>query len=134
MNEPSDRAPGGAVPPGLDSPPSQDERTWGMLAHLSAFIGLLIPFAGAVLAPWVVWLTWRGRSPFVGEQAKEALNFNLSVLIACLACWVLRYAFVGILLLAIAVFLGWLGLTLRAGIRASEGAHYRYPLSLRLVK
>jgi len=118
---------------GTDSPPSQDERTWGMLAHLSAFVGLLLPFAGAALAPLLIWLTWRDRSGFVGEQAKEALNFNLTVLIAYLACWALVYVFIGILL-GIVLFFGWLLLTILAAIRASEGVHYRYPLSLRLVK
>jgi uncharacterized Tic20 family protein len=132
MNAPADKSAGG-VPPGIDSPPSQDERTWGMLAHLSAFAGLLLPFFGNLLGPWGVWLLWRDRSPFVAEQAKEALNFNISVAIAWVVCWALTYVFVGILL-GIVLFFGWLALTILAGIRASEGVRYRYPLALRLVK
>ncbi len=133
MNESSDSARGAGVPPGLESPPSQDERTWGMLTHLSAFIGLLFPLFGGVLAPWMLWLAWRERSRFVGEQAKEALNFNLSVLIAYLGSVVLMYVYVGFLL-CVLVFCGWLALTILAAIRASEGIHYRYPLSLRVVR
>src|SRR5262249_40200563 len=128
MNQSSER---GSVP--LDSPPSQDERTWGMLAHLSAFVGLLFPLFGGVLAPWVIWLAWRERSHFVGEQAREALNFNLSVLIAYLVSVVLMYVYVGFLL-CVVLFIGWVVMTIVAAIRTSEGIHYRYPLSLRLVK
>ncbi len=131
MNESSDSERRDCV--SLASPPSQDERTWGMLAHLSAFAGLLVPLFGGVLAPWVLWLAWRERSHFVGEQAKEALNFNLSVLIAYLASIVLMYLYVGFLL-CVVLFVGWVAMTIIAAIRASEGVHYRYPLALRLVK
>jgi len=104
-----------------------------MLAHLSAFVGLVIPFFGGLLAPWITWLAWRDRSPFVGEQAREALNFNISVAIGWLVCGALTFVFIGILL-GILLFFSWLTLTILAAIRASEGVHYRYPLSLRLVK
>jgi uncharacterized Tic20 family protein len=104
-----------------------------MLAHLSAFAGLVVPLIGNLLAPLIIWLAWRDRSSFVGEQAKEALNFNISVAIAYLVSGVLVYVFIG-LLLGVVVFFGWLALTILAGIRASEGMHYRYPLALRLVK
>ncbi len=104
-----------------------------MLAHLSAFAGLVIPLIGGMLAPLIIWRGWRDRSPFVAEQAKEALNFNISVAIGYVVCGVLLYVFIGFLL-GVVVFFGWLALTILAGIRASEGVHYRYPLSLRLVK
>ncbi|HWG30791.1 MAG TPA: DUF4870 domain-containing protein [Steroidobacteraceae bacterium] len=133
MSAPDDTAPAGRVPPGLDSPPSQDERTWGMLSHLSAFVGLVIPFFGAILAPLIIWLAWRDRSPFVGEQAKEALNFNISVAIGWLVCGLLTVVFIGFLL-GIGLFFAWLALTILAAIRASEGVQYRYPLNLRLVR
>ena len=133
MSAPPDTAPAGRVPPGLDSPPSQDERTWGMLSHLSAFVGLVIPFFGALLAPLIIWLAWRDRSPFVGEQAKEALNFNISVAIGWLVCGLLTVVFIGFLL-GIGLFFAWLALTILAAIRASEGVQYRYPLNLRLVR
>jgi uncharacterized Tic20 family protein len=133
MSAPDDTAPAGRVRPGLDSPPSQDERTWGMLSHLSAFVGLVIPFFGAILAPLIIWLAWRDRSPFVGEQAKEALNFNISVAIGWLVCGLLTVVFIGFLL-GIGLFFAWLALTILAAIRASEGVQYRYPLNLRLVR
>jgi uncharacterized protein len=131
MSPPNDTVPG--LRPGFESPPSQDERTWGMLSHLAAFVGLLIPCLGAILAPLILWLVWRDRSPFVADQAKEALNFNISVALAGLVCALLTVVFIGILL-GIVLFFGWLALTILAAIRASEGMQYRYPLNLRLVK
>jgi uncharacterized Tic20 family protein len=108
-----------------------DERTWAMIAHLSALVGMIVPF-GNVIAPFLVWRVRRDQSAFVGEHAKEALNFNISVLIAVFACYVLTWLLIGLLLLAVVVVL-WLALIIRAAIRASEGLSYRYPLTLRLV-
>jgi uncharacterized protein len=133
MSDPSDSPPGGSGPPPHTSAPSQDERTWGMLSHLSAFAGLLLPLIGNIAAPWGIWLARRDSSAFVASQAKEALNFNLSMVIAWLVCWALTYVFIGFLL-GIVLFVAWLALTLLAGIKASEGVDYRYPLALRLVK
>jgi len=70
-----------------------DERTWGMIAHLSALVGAIVPFAGSILAPLIVWRTRGEHSSFVAGQAKEALNFNITVAIAALV-WVLVALFV----------------------------------------
>jgi uncharacterized protein len=113
--------------------PTQDERTWGMIAHLSAFAGLILPFAGSALGPLVVWLVKRDQSEFVGDQGKEALNFNITVLIASVACAVLIFVAIGILLSA-ALFIYWFIVTILAGIKASEGVRYRHRFTLRLVK
>jgi len=124
MNE-SNSAPSGASP-------TQDERTWGMIAHLSAFAGLVVPL-GNVIGPLVIWLARRDQSAFVRTEAKEALNFNISVVIGAAVCGVLVYVFIGILL-GLALFIAWLVMTIIAAIRASEGFNYRHPVSLRLVK
>jgi uncharacterized Tic20 family protein len=113
--------------------PSEHERTWGMLAHLSALAGLVLPLFGTVLGPLLVWLARRDDSEFVAAHAKEALNFNISVLLGALACIVLMLVFIGFLL-GTALFIAWLVMTLIAAIKASEGHPYRYPFSLRLVK
>ena len=112
--------------------PTQDERTWGMLAHLTAFSGFLLPL-GSVIAPLIVWLVKRDQSEFVADQGKEALNFNLSVLLAGIVCGILVWIFIGILL-GVALFFYWLAMTIVAGIKASEGIRYRYPFALRLIK
>ncbi|MGQ0835646.1 MAG: DUF4870 domain-containing protein [Gammaproteobacteria bacterium] len=112
--------------------PTQDERTWGMLGHLSALLGLAVPF-GNVIAPLVIWLVKREQSAFVGDQAKEALNFNITVAIGAVICAVLALIFIGFLL-AIALFVYWLVMTIVAGLKANEGVQYRYPFAFRLVK
>jgi len=112
--------------------PTQDERTWGMLAHLTAFSGFLIPL-GNIIAPLVVWLVKRDQSQFVADQGKEALNFNISVLLAGVICAALVFVLIGILL-GVALFFYWLAMTIVAGIKASEGIRYRYPFTLRLIK
>jgi hypothetical protein len=121
----ADPAPGAA--------PTEQERTWGMLAHLAAFGGLLLPLVGNIIGPLIVWHSWRDRSAFVGEQALESLNFNISVSIAAVVCWVAVFIFIGVLL-GMALFVAWLALTIIAAIKASEGVSYRYPFALRLVK
>jgi uncharacterized protein len=113
--------------------PTEHERTWGMLAHLSALAGLVLPLAGIVIGPLVVWLARRDESEFVAGHAREALNFNISVLLGALACMLLMLVFIGFLL-GTALFIAWLVMTLIAAIKASEGHPYRYPFSLRLVK
>ncbi len=119
-------------PSSLPAAPTQDERTWGMLAHLTAFAGFIVPF-GNVFGPLVVWLMKRDQSAFVAEQGKEALNFNITILIGAALCGVLVFVFIGILL-GVALFIFWLALTIIAGIKAGEGVHYRYPFAIRLVK
>jgi uncharacterized protein len=114
------------------STPTQDERTWGMLAHLTAFAGFLVPL-GSVLGPLIVWLVKRDQSAFVADQGKESLNFNISVLLGAIVGGVLVWILIGILLL-VALFVFWLAMTIIAGIKASEGVRYRYPFTLRLVK
>jgi uncharacterized protein len=118
-----------AAVPGL----TENERTWGMLAHLAALAGVVMPLFGCVLGPLVVWLGRRDQSAFVEAQAKEALNFNISVFLAAIVCSLLMLVFVGFILGA-ALFIAWLVMTLIAAIKASEGIAYRYPFSLRLVK
>jgi uncharacterized Tic20 family protein len=119
--------------PASGTAPTENERTWGMLAHLAALAGLVIPLIGNVLGPLAVSIARSDQSPFVAAHAREALNFNISVTLAALVCTLLMLVFVGFLL-GSALFIAWLVMTLIAAIKASEGAAYRYPLSLRLVK
>ncbi|MBV8911059.1 MAG: DUF4870 domain-containing protein [Gammaproteobacteria bacterium] len=125
MNDPS----GTAASPGT---PTENERTWGMLAHLAALAGLVFPLIGNILGPLFISIARGDRSPFVATHAKEALNFNITVTLAAVVSALLMLVFVGFLLLC-ALFILWLVMTLVAAIRASEGAAYRYPIALRLL-
>jgi uncharacterized protein len=111
---------------------SSDETNWGMFAHLSALIGFIIPF-GSIIGPLVIWLTKGKELEFVGTEAKEALNFQITMLIAFLICWVLVFVLIGFLLMAL-VAIADLILVIMAAVSASKGQPYRYPFALRLVK
>jgi len=111
---------------------TKDERNLAMFAHLSAFAGLIFPAAGNVIAPLIVWLTQREKSAFVADQSLEALNFNITVLIAGLACGVLFIVGIGVLL-SVLLGIGWLVGTIIAAVRASEGQRFRHRFTLRLV-
>lgn len=115
------------------SAPSADECTWAMIAHLSAFAGMVVPLVGHIGGPLVVWLAQRDRSAFVERQAKEALNFNLTVALAGLLFTALVLLGIGVTLLA-ALALVWFILTIVAAIKANEGLDYRYPVALRLIR
>ena len=119
--------------PAPASAPTENERTWGMLAHLAALAGLVLPLIGNVLGPLFVSIARGDQSAFVAAHAREALNFNITVTLAAIVCTLLMLVFIGFLLLS-ALFIAWLVMTLVAAIRASEGAAYHYPFSLKLVK
>lgn len=123
------QAPVGATPPGQLSP--QDERTWGMLAHLSALLASFV--ALAFLGPLLVMLIQGPKSAFVRRQAVEALNFQITLYIALFISFLLLFVLVGFILLP-AVGLAWLVLTIMAAVAANRGEDYRYPVNLRLVK
>jgi uncharacterized Tic20 family protein len=111
-----------------DAPPAREgtDKIWSMLCHLSALLGV-----GFVL-PLVVYLAMRRESEYVAANAREALNFHISVLIYSLCCIPLVFILIGIPML-IVLGLGSLVLAIIATIKASDGRCYRYPLTLRLV-
>jgi uncharacterized Tic20 family protein len=115
---------------------SKDERTWAMIAHLSAF-AYYFTGIGHILGPLIVWLAKRDGRPFVDDQAKEALNFQISVtiygVILCLLVITVIFAIFAIpLLIALHVFQ--IVFIIIAALKAQDGVVYRYPLCLRLVK
>ena len=108
-------------------------RNWAMLCHLTAFVAFIgIPF-GHIIGPLVVWLIRRDEYPFVDDQGKESLNFQISMTIYGIISLILCFIFVGyILLLALAI--ADLVLVILATVSASNGNAYRYPLTIRFIK
>ena len=112
----------------------KEQRTLGMLCHLLALAGIVVPFPGGnVLGPLILWLVKKEEMPFVNDQGKEAVNFQITVLIAALCCLPLFLIVIGFFLL-LAVGITALVFTIIATIKASEGQYYRYPFALRLIK
>jgi len=117
---------------------SNDDRTWALIGHLSAF-SAFITGIGCVIGPLIVWLVKRDTLPFAADQAKEALNFNITAIIVAAALWIVTIGtfFIGALLtvpIGLLLFVAWFVLTIIAAIKANEGVAYRYPFALRLVK
>lgn len=112
---------------------AKEEQNWAMYCHLSALVGFIIPL-GNVLGPLVVWLMKKDTMPQVEIHGKEALNFQITVLLALIVSLVLTVVLIGFLLLPV-VGLAALVLTIMAAIKVSNGQlDYRYPIALRLIK
>ncbi len=123
-------------PAGLS--PDNSEKQFALFVHLSALIGFFIPF-GNIIAPLVMWQIKKNESAFIDDQGKEAVNFNLTLLIIGLALLLLTLITFGLgaLLtapLGLALCVAWLIFAILAGIKANEGVAYRYPYILRLIK
>ena len=134
-----------------------EERQWAMFAHLSALLGGLLTSAvggwGFFIGPLVIWLMKKETMPFVADQAKEALNFNLSMFLYAAIAAVLAFVLVGatvltlglgiiltapagivLALVILAISLMWLVCSIVAALKAWSGEPYRYPMTVRLVK
>ena len=111
---------------------SQEEKTWGMLCHLSALAGYLIPAFGHVIGPLIVWLIKKDEYPFVNDQGKESLNFQLSVLLYGIVCFMLVFVLIGFVLLP-ALYIFDLVMIIIAAIEANKGIAFRYPLCIRFI-
>lgn len=119
-------------PPSPGGEVSAEQRQWGLFAHLSALVGLIIPL-GNILGPLIIWQVKKEEMPFAADQAKEALNFNITMAIAGVVAWLLIFVLIGILLLPL-IGIAWIVLTILAAIKANGGESYRYPFALRLIK
>lgn len=112
--------------------PGREIRQWAMFCHLSALLGIWIPF-GNLIGPLILWQMKRESDPFIDAQGKEALNFQITVAIASMICFLLMLLIIGFFLLGL-VAIGALVLTIIAGVKANEGLPYRYPFTWRLIK
>jgi uncharacterized Tic20 family protein len=107
-------------------------RTWCVACHLSALAGFVIPGAGHILGPLIVWLIKRGESAEIDAHGKEALNFQISMLIYNVVAGILCLVLIGFVLLAVLHILN-VVFVIIASLKASEGEMYRYPLVIRLL-
>lgn len=107
---------------------SQEDRTLAMLTHLS---GIILCF----IVPLVVWLTQKDKPEraWLNDQAKEALNFQITMFIVYVVCKVLILVLIGIVLLPIAWIVN-LVFCIIAALKVYEGVSYRFPFALRLIK
>jgi uncharacterized Tic20 family protein len=110
--------------------PKGNDKIWSMLCHLSALFGMV---GIGIVLPLVVYLSMRHESEYLAQNAKEALNFHISILIYAICCIPLTFILIGVPLL-ILIGVGALVLSIIATVKASDGGCYHYPLTLRLVQ
>jgi len=116
---------------------NKDARMWAMICHLAALAGLVVPVVGCIIGPLIVWQIKKEEFPFVDEQGKEAVNFQISMslyLLISAVIWIpLSFFCIGVLIPA-AISIVDLVFLLIAAVKANNGEHYRYPLTIRFIK
>ena len=111
---------------------SSEVRTWSVLCHASALLGLFFHFFGHLLGPLIVWLIKRDLSPAVDANGKESLNFQISMLIYDIVAGILCIVLIGIPIL-IALWILNTVFVIIASVKTSEGKFYRYPFTIRFL-
>ena len=117
----------------VSAPVIPNVRTWSAFIHASALLGVFLHFPGHLLPPLIVWLLKLGESPEIDAHGKEAVNFQISMLIynliAMVFCLVLAgFVFLAVLWVLNAVFV------IIAAVQASDGKFYRYPMTIRFIQ
>jgi hypothetical protein len=120
-------------PQDLVPAPTPEARQWAMFCHYAAFFWFLVPMIGNVIGPLIVWQLKKDLDPFVNEQGKEALNFQITFSLAMIVSGILAWVVIGFPLMLL-VSISALVLTIIAGIKANAGEAYRYPICWRVVK
>ncbi|MBA7641079.1 hypothetical protein ES703_48751 [subsurface metagenome] len=112
---------------------NKDARMWAMFCHLAGLAGFVVPMIGNIVAPLIVWQIKKEEDPFIDEQGKEAVNFQISMSLYMLICIPLCFICIGAFLVpAVGIF--YLIFLLIAAVNANNGHHYRYPLIIRFIK
>jgi len=104
--------------------PEQDVQ-WGSFAHLGGILGFLPSL--------IIWLVFKDRGSFTNTEAKEALNFQITLVFGYIVSAILVVVFIGALLMWVVWILG-VVFSIIAFLQAKDGKHYRYPFAIRLVK
>jgi len=112
-----------------DKEQNRDACMWAMFAHLAGFGGIVIPAIGSIIGPLVVWLLKKDQFPFVNEQGKEALNFQITMMIYFTVAFLLSFLCIGFLLMPVVGIID-IVMIIIATIKANEGTHFRYPAGL----
>ena len=108
---------------------------WAMVAHLSAF-AMYFTAIGHIVGPLIIWLAKRDGHPFIDDQGKEVLNFQISWSIYMIANVVLFFSIVGTIV-AIPLFFVLPAFhvicMIIGAIKANDGVAFRYPLCIRFI-
>jgi hypothetical protein len=110
---------------------TQDDKLWGMLAHLLSLAGLVVPF-GNIIAPLVVWLMKKDTSRYVDYHGKESLNFQINVVVYLVVCFALFCLVIGVFLLPVVIVYS-IVVPIVAAVKANQGEYFKYPFIFRVL-
>ena len=139
MSEPSQvNSPSGRL---SDPDATSDERSYALLTHLSLLGHIIVPYV-AIVIPLILWMVKKGQSPVIDDHAKEAVNFQITLLLYTLVLPILAALIgaitcgVGLVLLVPAILgpyiLGLVGMIM-ASMAANRGEFFRYPMNFRFI-
>jgi uncharacterized Tic20 family protein len=136
QGQPQQPAPGAVPGQAYGSPYQQqqpppltpsDERMWSVFAQVG-------PFLLAFIAPLVIWLVLKDRSRFVDQEAKESLNFQITLVIASVAIGIISLVTFGLGTILYLAFIAAIIFMILAAVENGKGAPYRYPVNIRFIK
>ena len=110
------------------------DKTMAMLCHLLSLCLFVLPSFGNIIGPLILWLVKKDEDPFVDATGKEVLNFQISVTIYGIVCFLLVFAFGLGILLGMILSIAMVVLTIVGALKANEGELYRYPFTIRFLK
>lgn len=110
---------------------SAEARRLAMFCHLSGFLGFVIPL-GNIIGPLALWIANRESAAYVDDQGREALNFQLSILVYMLLSFALILVLIGLLMFPL-LWVFQICMMVVAAVRANDGETYRYPLTIRFL-
>lgn len=111
---------------------TETERNWSMLCHLSAFAGFFFPFGG-IIGPLICWLTRKDESEWINVNGRNALNFQLSILLYMVLAVPLCFIILGIPII-VALSILKVVCIIVASVKAPKGELFRYPLSIPFIQ
>lgn len=103
-----------------------EEQGWGVGIHLGgAFFSWL--------APLIIWLVFRERSPMIDDHGKDALNWQITLFIGYVIGYATLIIIIGFVILPLlyitALIFGILG-----AIAAYNRRQFRYPFTIKFIK
>ena len=110
-----------------------EEKQWGMFTHLAALATFVLPVAGNIVGPLIIYLIKKDEYEFVNEQGKEVLNFQITWSIIFTVSIIMMFFVIGIFML-IGFGIAWLILVIVGAVAASNGEYYKYPLTIRFLQ
>jgi uncharacterized Tic20 family protein len=104
-----------------------DERMWAIFAQIG-------PVLLSFIAPLVIWLVFKDRSRFVDQEAKESLNFQITLIFVHIGAFILTLITAGLGSIVYLAFIAALVFMILGAVENNKGAPYRYPVNIRLIK